>query len=753
MKSVSSPAPRNHWVALLVGAHVLAAATVSAQPAPSAVSVAPTSPVSRDATGRVVIRATRILQPLKIDGRLDEAAYSEVPPITEFIQQVPNNGAPVSERTEMWVLFDDDNIYLSCRCWDEHPDQIVADDMRRDSSSITNQDGITIGLDTFNDQRSGFMFTLTPAGALRDGTTTEERANFDWNTVFDGRATRSDRGWIGEMVIPFKSLRYKPGREQIWGVHLRRVIRGKNEADYITKVNPVWGSRGLQHYAEGATLVGIEAPPASRNLELKPYALSQLTTDRTSRPIVNNAFDPNAGFDVKYGLNAGLTADFTYNTDFAQVEADEAQVNLTRFSIMFAEKREFFLEGADIFNFGRSGAIDLGGDAPTIFYSRRIGLSGSRVVPVVAGGRLTGKTGPWTVGALNIRTEADDASRTKATNFSVVRVKRDVARLGTIGALFTGRSASVVAPGSNEVWGTDAAFNFARNIFVSGYAAQSRTEGAGDDTLSYRAQFNYMADRYGLALDRIVVGQNFNPEIGFVRRADFRRNLIQARFSPRTTNNHVVRQWTYEGSLDYITDNNNRLESRNLTGTFRTDFQNSDAVTLDYSRLFEFLPKPFTIAPGVRLPVRGYAFDNVRLEYLAGTQHRISGTSALEVGSFYDGSKTTATFRGRAKITMRLGIEPNVSLNWVDLPEGRFTNTVVGGRTVYTVTPRMFVAALIQYSSSSASLTSNLRFRWEYLPGSEIFVVYTEGRTTLPPRGAPLESRGVVVKVNRLLRF
>ena len=745
------------WRGLILSAALLVPASAVAQSGSAPIDAGGASPassvVSTDPSGRVLVHATRISQPMHADGRLDEPAYRDVPSIHGLIQQVPKNGTPVSEQTEMWLLFDDDNLYFSCRCGDSNPKGIVANDMRRDSTSITNQDGIAIGLDTFNDHRSGYTFTLTAAGALRDGTTNEERSNFDWNTVFDGAATRSDEGWIGEMVIPFKSLRYRPGREQTWGIQLRRNIRSKNEMAYITKVNPAWLQRALHHYSEAATLVGLEAPPAAHNLEVKPYAMSSLTTDRLARPAINNELKPDVGVDVKYGVTESLTADLTYNTDFAQVEADEAQVNLTRFSIVFPEKREFFLEGGDIFNFGRSPGGDLGGDAPNIFYSRRIGLSGARPVPVLGGGRLTGKAGPWTLGALNIETQRDTAAKARQTNFTVVRMKRDILRQSSVGLLLTNRSVATAAPGGNFVWGADGSFTFVRNVFLTAYVAQSRTEGRSGNDLNYRGQFNYTSDRYGLAFDRIVVEKDFNPEVGFVPRTNFRRNLAQARFSPRTTRNRIVRQWNYQGDLNYVTDNGNRLESRNLAGTFRADLHNSDALTVQYSRLYEFLAAPFAIATGVRIPTGGYGFTNTRVEYSAGSQHQISGSSSFEVGSFYNGNKKTAAFRGRVELTTQLGVEPNISLNWIDLPQKRFTNTVIGGRTVYTMTPRMFVAALVQYSSSNTSLSTNLRFRWEYLPGSELFVVYTEGRSTLGDVGVPLENRGLVVKFNRLFRF
>ena len=703
------------------------------------------------AQSEVVVRATRIADPMRVDGQLDEAIYRGVAPITEFLQQEPDNGAPITEKTEVWVLFDDKTLYLACRCWHEDPDQIVASDMRRDSSTFGSQDHLGVVLDTFYDRRTGLYFSLSPLGAMRDGTATELSPGFDWNAVWEARAARFEGGWIGEMAIPFKSLRYAPGREQVWGIQIRRTMQGKNEQSYITHVPLAWGNSAIHHMSAAATLVGLEVPPAALNLEVKPYGISRVTTDLIGTPALRDDLDADAGVDVKYGLTKGLTADFTYNTDFAQVEADEVQVNLTRFNLVFPEKREFFLEGQNIFTFGTSGGRGSNPEAPAIFYSRRIGLNAGRAVPVLGGGRLTGKAGPWSVGALSIQTDRDEGS--PQTNFTVVRLRRDVLRKSTIGGILTRRSVSSTAPGDNLVWGLDANVSIYANVTFTGYVAQSRLDSQSGDNLSYDTFFNYIGDRYGLAIDRLVVEKNFNPEVGFMRRTDFRRHYVQGRFSPRTSNNPVVRRWIYQGHAETFHDGNRRLESRQLTGQWLAELHNSDLMSITASRLYEFLPEPFVVSRGVRIPVGGYDFGEILLAYTAGQQRRVSGTPSFEIGSFYGGNRKTAGFRGRVAVTMQLGIEPNISVNWIDLPQGRFTNTIAGGRTTFTVTPRMFVAALVQYSSSTTSLLTNVRYRWEYQPGSELFVVYTEGRSTLPPYGTDLESRGFVVKINRLFRF
>jgi hypothetical protein len=364
----------------------------------------------------------------------------------------------------------------------------------------------------------------------------------------------------------------------------------------------------------------------------------------------------------------------------------------------------------------------------------------------------------------------------------VLRLRRDILGRSNVGGILTYRDISPAAPGANAVFGVDTNFAFGDNVAFSGYVAQSQTEGWDDDPvrdhddLSYRAQFNYNADRYGLALDRLVAEPNFNPEVGFMRRENFRRSYVSARFSPRTTNHPTVRRWVYEGSLDYVTDNPTaergvRLESRNLSGSFRTEFHSSDLFSIQYERQYELLVSPFRVASqamvdsvrrDVRIPAGGYDFDNVTLSYALGAQRRVSGTPSFEIGSFYTGTKKAVGYLGRVEMSPRLGVEPNVSLNWVDLPEGSFRDTLLSARTSFTMTPRMFVAALVQYSSANNATSTNLRFRWEYQAGSELFLVYSDGRSMLEEELRPLDrfgertrlaNRGFVVKINRLFRL
>src|SRR5688572_28934827 len=372
----------------------------------------------------MTLRAVRIEAPLRIDGQLDEPIYKDVQPITNFIQVEPREGDAATEKTDIWIAFDADNIYISFRCWESRPDLRVAKEMRRDHTSIwSGDDNVAFLIDTFYDRRNGFEFTLNPIGGRQDAQIANERQWIgDWNTVWDFSVGTFEGGWTAETAIPFKSLRYRPGENQVWGFNAMRTNRWKNELSFLTPVPKARGQGGLHQASLAATLVGLTAPAGSKNLEIKPYVISNVSGTRTAQSTMLNDISGDFGVDAKYGLTQNLTADLTFNTDFAQVEADQQQVNLTRFSLFLPEKREFFLENQGTFGFGSSSGQ--GGDTPVLFYSRRIGLEGGRAVPIDGGGRLTGRVGRYSLGLLNIQSDDSPAAGASSTNFSVVRVRR-----------------------------------------------------------------------------------------------------------------------------------------------------------------------------------------------------------------------------------------------------------------------------------------------------------------------------------------
>ena len=704
------------------------------------------------------MRAVRLTAPLSVDGRLDEGIYDNALSISDFIQNDPAEGAPATEKTEVWLFFDETNIYVVARCWESRPDRRMASEMRRDNTRIVRDDNFAWLFDTFYDRRNGYIFEVSAVGGRLDAqVTNESQVTIDWNPVWDVAVATFEDGWAREAALPFKSLRYRPGANQVWGFQARRVNRWKNETSYLTPLSSAQGNRGHFRASLAATMVGVEIPAGSRLLEVKPYAISDLTTDLVGSPRISNEVSGDLGLDVKYGVTQNLTADFTFNSDFAQVEADEQQVNLTRFGLFFPEKREFFLENQGTFGFGgvaTSGRQAGASDAPVLFYSRRIGLNQGRAVPILAGGRLTGRVGGFNLGLLNIQSGDETVSSAASTNVTVVRLKRDLLRRSSIGALFTGRSESLEGDGSNEAYGVDGSFGFFDDLTINTHWARTRTPGLTDDDTSYRAQLAYSGDRYGTELEHVLVGGNFNPEIGFVRRHDMRRSFGLFRFSPRPVSMEGIRKFSWTGSVNYIENVAGRLETREVDGEFGIELENSDQFTVGYLSSYEFLPADFDIADDVTLPVGGYDFSAGRLGYNFGSQRNVSGNVVVEFGQFFNGTKTAVAVRqGRVNITPQVSVEPSYSINWVDLDQGSFTTHLIGTRATYTVTPLMFTSALVQYNSSLDSVSANIRFRWEYQPGSELFVVFNEQRDTTSRRFPELTNRAFIVKINRLFRF
>ncbi len=755
---------RRGYVAGCAAAVLLSPAAASAQsieihgpPAPTGREV-----VSWDAEGRATVRATRVTGPMLIDGVLDEPFYASTASIPNLKESLPTPGREPAERTESWIGFDDKNVYVAARLWDSAPEtEWTANEMRRDASTVRSNDNFGVFFDTYYDRRNSVGLYLTPLGGFADLQMTNEGSpNFDWNAVWDIRTGRFEGGWTVEIAIPFKSLRYRAGAEQVWGIQLRRFVVRTNEWSHLTTL-PLSvvrnGPSGILRMSMYGTLVGIEAPPAGLNLEVKPYGVSGLRTDLTASPVVDNETSAEAGLDVKYGITENLTVDLTYNTDFAQVEVDEQQVNLTRCSLFFPEKREFFLESRGLFEFGRGGSG--GGGAPTLFHSRRIGLQSGRPIPILAGARVTGKVGAFDIGLVSLQTDDEPNVGAASTNFSVVRLRRDVFARSSIGVLFGNRSASLVSSGANQTYGADASFSFLQDAGASGYYARTATEGLTGNDRSYRARLSYSGDLWGGHLDHLVVGDDFNPEIGFVRRRGFRQSAASSYWSPRPRLIGWIRQLTLLGSIDYFeNDLAGFVESRTRFGSLSIDLESSDRFSASVTDRYENLPEATGISGATISPGR-YSFRDVQVGYTFGSQRRISARLSVRRGTFYTGELTSVSLgRGRIEVLPQLSVEPSVQFNWLDLPEqayaGEFNQHVARTRITYSVTPRTFLSALVQYDSRSDALSGNFRLRWEWAPGSELFIVYTEERfAEALDRWGHLQNRGLVIKVNRLLRF
>jgi len=362
------------------------------------------------------------------------------------------------------------------------------------------------------------------------------------------------------------------------------------------------------------------------------------------------------------------------------------------------------------------------------------------------------------LGALNIQTDDVAAARAVDTNFTVLRLRRDLLRRSSLGGLFTNRSASLRGPGANQTFGADATLSFYDNLELIGYVAKTRTPGLTGRDLSYQGRFAYTPDLYGVTLEHLVVKDHFNPEVGFLPRDNFRRSFVSGRFSPRPQSIEWVRQFTFEGSLDYYeTADAGHLETRQRELSFETELENSDQLRIAVTNNYERLDQPFPIAPQVTIPEGAYRFSDVSASYGLGQQRRVNGSVAVQAGRFWNGNIRAIEYRnGRVNVLEQFSLEPSISFNWVDLPQGSFRTELVRTRLNYSFSPRMFLSGLLQYNSSNDTVSANLRLRWEYSPGSELFVVYTEDRDTdplRPDRFSELRNRGFVVKMNRLVRF
>ena len=710
------------------------------------------------------MRAYRVDEPLDIDGVLDEAFYARTPPVDAFVQAVPVEDGEPTERTEVWIAFDDENVYVSAKIYDSAgPSGWIANEMRRDAAQLRSNDHFAVFFDTFYDRRNALAFSATAIGGFSDFQITNEgNPNMDWNPVWETRSALFDGGWSVEMSIPFKSLRYRPGQDQVWGIQMRRSVLRNNEWIFLRALPISVGASGTGatfRVSMYGTLVGIEAPESSRRLELKPYGTAGLRTDvRAAEPFNNDPY-ADVGLDAKYGITENLTADFTLNTDFAQVEVDEQQVNLTRFSVVFPEKRDFFLESRGIFDFGAGASGGPGGGggrggAPQLFYSRRIGIQGRDVVPILGGGRVTGKVGSFDVGALSVQTQEDDDIGAESTNFSAFRLRRDIFARSAVGVMFENRSVATRGPGSNQAWGADGFFGLSDDLSMLGYVAQTRTEGLDGMDMSYRGQISYDADLIGARVDHLVVGGDFNPEVGYVRRYDFRQWTGSLRYSPRPDVSWI-RQVTFQADGDHIAnEQTGAWESREVASGAGVEFENSDRINVGYVYRWESLVDTANIS-GAEIPPGEYAFGQVEARYQMGAQRRNRANLSVSYGDYYDGTLTSAGIGGgRVEVTPQISFEPSISFNWFERPEGSFDQHVVVGRLTYTLSPRAYVSGLAQYNSGSDAVSANVRFRWEWAPGSELFLVYTEDRSTFETdEWSELNNRAFVLKVTRLLRI
>jgi hypothetical protein len=698
----------------------------------------------------------------KIDGRLDDEVWSLASPAGGFIQREPGYGQPSTEKTEFRILYDDRTIYFGVWLWDSDPSGIIGNEMKRDSG-LRRGDQLKIVIDTFHDHRNGFYFSTNPLGALKDANTVENgrTINYDWNVVYENQTSIDDKGWYVEIAIPLSQLRFRTAiGESTWGLNLCRIIMRKNEEAYWVPFPREWSPSGFARVSNAGIITGLHDLRARRRLELLPYVSPRGSRDFTTT--TPSDVDTNVGFDFKVGVTDDLTADFTYNTDFAQVEADQEVVNLTRFSLFFPEKRQFFTESLGIFDYGKS-ASSPGGDAAgsdpgilPLFYTRRIGMDEGQEVPLIGGGKLTGRMGPYSVGVMNITTDSADVRvggalrRTEQANFTALRVKRNILSKSSVGAILLNRDGGLTD--YNRSAGVDVGLMLGPSVTVLGMVARTVSPepvliGRRGSELAAVADLGYKANRFNAALQYSTIGGRFNPEMGFVTRTDVRASKAKAAWTPRPRW-RGVRQMFLEGSIDYYENHDGQVESRSQQFDARLSRQDSSSVRFSASREHDVLSIPFATA-GTRLPAGEYSWTTYSAGYTSNQARRVYGSVNAEAGGYYSGDRQSA----RASLNFQLGrtllLEPNLTKNWVTLP-GRTTyaTNTLNFRVSQSFSPDVFVKGFVQYNDERRTASFNVLFWYIYKPGSDLYIVYNEGRETdVPDRWSRPRNRSLAVKM------
>jgi len=679
-----------------------------------------------------VVRPVRIDEPPRIDGLLDEPLWAEIEPITDFRQWEPDNGAPATERTEVRICYDDNYLYIGVRAYDSEPDKIIARTFERDRQ-VDQDDSIYIDIDSLNDDRSAVGFGTNTIGTKSDYELSEDRTiNMAWDTIWYTAGNVDELGYTLEFAIPFFSLRFQPDDEIEMGLNIERYIRRKNE-----RANWPYMSRDYDYYSisQYARMPGLQGIQRGVNLEIKPYGVggySEVPGDLE--------WTADAGLDLKWGITANLTADVTLNPDFAQVESDNLRINLTRFSLFFPEKRDFFLESADLFKFGLPRSVE-------VFFSRRIGIIGRKEIPIIGGVRAYGLAGSTNVGLMTMQTGS--SGNFASENFSVVRLKQNVLGRSYIGGIFTSRQGNSTF--EDTTWGGDFQFRFGVNSLVEGSVARnSRPETDSGDWFG-TVTASQSVDLYDWRVRYTDVGDGFEPGIGFVRRHDQRALITSAHYKPRP-DWRGVRQLSF--GLDYqrIENHDRVLETQSFRPGFTATFQTEDVLRIGYSDAFERVPLPFFIGPGVMIPAGEYKQREASASFNSNRSRRLSATASYEQGSFYDGDIRSSRLSFQYNPISQVRLSPSIQYDDVHVPGGDVESVIAKLIVSYYFSPELTTRATVQYSSQHEDFIANFRVRWIYTPGSEAWFVYDEGRRfgLLEPS---LLDRAVIVKVVHNFHF
>ena len=712
-------------------------------------------PATEPPAERYHVEPTHIEDGPVLDGVLDEEVWLTAAVIDDFVQQEPVEGDPASELTVVRIMYDEQSLYIGVEAYDSQADALVATEKRRDSQRLLDEDNFQIILDTFRDRRSGYMFVTNPLGAKLEQQVAAEgeggfrgnssNINVNWDGVWHVATRRTADGWVAEIAIPMVTLRFPEADRPVWGVNFMRNIRRKNEQVFWA---PIPKAYSLTRVSLAGTMSGLGAVNRGMDLRITPYLLAGGRQDRVATRLDGSGFN-DVGLDVKYGLSSELNLDLTFNTDFAQVEVDEQQVNLTRFPLFFPEKRDFFLENAGMFGVQTQGFRR----QADLFFTRRIGLSASgQPVPIIGGARLTGKVDRHNIAVMNLQTQ--EAFGQAGENFFVGRYSRDILARSKIGGLVINKE-SIGDSAYNRTLAADATLALHANLVVNGFIAKTETPGVSSGEGAGYVSAQWLSPSWRVDAEYMDIQDHFNAEVGFVPRVGIRTSKFHGEWDPRP-GRWGIRQFDPMWNIAYTTDQHNRLLTRRIHHMVGTYFEDGSSFIFWYNDIFEQLDLPFPITPDVTIPAGTYRFGQWMFRYRSDPSKRLYGEAGYQPQTFFGGTRTDVSGTLGVRITNSVAAEGRFSRSDVDLPPGGFITDLTSLRFDYALSPEMTLRTLTQYNSTTDSVSTSVRFNWIYFPGSDLYIAYDEIR--IDPlrvsgvRDAPwLQNRQLAVKMTYLL--
>ena len=672
---------------------------------------------------------------IKLDGYLDENEWNLVLPANNFIQRDPMEGAPSTEETEVYILYDEENLYIGAMLYDSNPEGILAYQKRRDQSLRTDDRFMWI-LDTFSDGRTGYFFEVNPAGLMGDGLIIGSGSywgiNKDWNGIWDTRVVVVPNGWSIEVAIPFRTLNFDPNLDT-WGINFQRTIRRKNEDSKWTGYER---NKKLTEPIHGGRLSGLNVLTQGRGFELKPYiSLNNNNSTIDEKLITDNLRD--IGFDVSMNISSALKLSFTYNTDFAEAEVDQRRVNLTRFPLRYAEKRGFFLEGAGVYSFSPRNDV-------TPFFSRRIGLSGGKQIPINAGAKLSGQIGNYEIGF--IQTQTRSVNNIKGENFSVARVKRPFLKQSYLGLVLTDRSARDGDIDSlsldQTLYGADLELKTSeflgdknlqfQSFFVFHSAPMFNNDLSISDLSTRGLRITYPNDIIRTHVSYREFGDMYSPSLGFSRRNGFKRIQPSFSYNPRPQKFDFIRQIEIGISYENMTDLNDRMLKKQTTLTpFNIRFESQDEIGIKIVNLKEYLDEPFIIYDNISIPINEYNSQELQFSFQSSEKRMLSTEFEYQTGDFWTGKKQTLSAEISLKPFSGVSIISEYEKNHVKLSDNSFSTEVYNIELGVYPTPRTAFFSNFQYDDVSNALGLFAKLQHTMTPGSDLYLVYTHNWTSL----------------------